>query len=366
MSMAGQRAVSIEAVSIKDRCMGKLFCYAHMEMEKEAIEIYAISNFAVAIAAAALDYLLGDPRFLLHPVQVIGWVVQRMSAAILSITRRPLWRWLAGIGLGLIIILGSGAGGWAIAWAAMQLHPFLGIGVEVIIVASCLAGRSLRQAAESVLTPLAGGDIEQARSLLGHYVGRDTASLDKPEILRAVLETFAENSVDGVTAPLFYALIGAMLPGFAIVAFPLAYKASSTLDSTIGYEREPYTDLGWFGAKTDDLLTWLPCRLTVLTLAFISGKWQKIWRVCWQDGTKDASPNSGWSEGAYAAILEVQLGGMNYYRGIPILKPLLGKAIAPITPLKIQQAFNLTRTCCLIWLGLAGIAIAFLSSPHLR
>jgi adenosylcobinamide-phosphate synthase len=324
-----------------------------------------ISNLSIAIAAALLDALLGDPWSWLHPVEVIGWFIQNLSSAILKATHKPALRKLAGIGLGLFIILGSGGFGWAIAEIISQIQPLLGKGAAIVMVASCLAGRSLRQAAESVLSPLQKGEIKQARSLLSRYVGRDTENLNEPEILRAVLETVAENSVDGVTAPLFYALMGALFPGFAIAAFPLAYKASSTLDSMIGYKREPYTDIGWFSAKTDDLLTWLPCRLTVLTLALVSGKWQQIWRICRRDGIKDASPNSGWSEGVYAAILEVQLGGTNHYQGIPNTKPLLGDAIASITPLKIRQALNLTRFCCLIWLGIAAGAIALLSRPFL-
>jgi adenosylcobinamide-phosphate synthase len=322
-------------------------------------------NYGILIAAALLDFVLGDPWSWLHPVQVMGWLIQVLGEAILKITQHPILRRLGGVCLGLFLILGSGGLAWAIAAITYRLHPLLGITLQIILVASCLAGRSLRQATISVLDPLAQEDIQQARSHLSRYVGRDTATLDQPEILRAVLETVAENSIDGVTAPLFYALVGMVLPGGAIAALPLAYKASSTLDSMIGYRREPYTDLGWFGAKVDDILTWLPCRLTVLTLAVVSGKYQKIWQICRWDGCKDASPNSGWSEGVYAAILEVQLGGLNFYQGVPRFKPFLGEAIAPITVSKIEQALTLTRACCLIWLALGGGAIALLSRPLL-
>jgi adenosylcobinamide-phosphate synthase len=119
----------------------------------------------------------------------------------------------------------------------------------------------------------------------------------------------------------------------------------------IGYQREPYLDLGWFSAKVDDGLTWLPCRLTVVTLALIAGKPRQVWRICQRDAPQDPSPNSGWSEGVYAAILGVQLGGINYYQKIRQDKPLLGDAIANITPTTIEQALSLTRTCCLVWLG---------------
>ncbi|MCA1995555.1 MAG: adenosylcobinamide-phosphate synthase CbiB, partial [Coleofasciculus sp. S288] len=182
--------------------------------------------------------------------------------------------------------------------------------------------------------------------------------LDEPDILRAILETVTENATDGVTAPLFYAIVGACLPGVGSVPLALAYKAASTLDSMIGYRREPYKDLGWFSAKLEDTLTWLPCRLTAITLALLSGKPQDVWRLCWRDAPKDLSPNSGWSECAYAAILGVQVGGTNWYQGVAKHKPLLGDPIYPITPTKIYQALQLTQYCCLIWLGLAIAALS--------
>jgi len=306
----------------------------------------------VLVGASFLDYLLGDPWSWLHPVQVIGWVIDRSSDRILQFSARPLWRKIGGIGLGSLVIGGSGAVGWLLAGGLTQLNLWLGAIAQMIMVASCLAGRSLRLAAISVLKPLQAGDLARSRSQLSRYVGRDTQNLKEGEILRAVLETVAENSVDGVTAPLFYALIGAFLPGYSLVALPLAYKAASTLDSMIGYQREPYRDLGWFSAKVDDGLTWLPCRLTVVTLALIAGKPRQVWRICQRDAPQDPSPNSGWSEGVYAAILGVQLGGINYYQKIRQDKPLLGDAIANITPTTIEQALSLTRTCCLVWLGL--------------
>jgi adenosylcobinamide-phosphate synthase len=234
---------------------------------------------------------------------------------------------------------------------ARRSHGWLGITVESILLASCFAGRSLRNAATDVLRPLQANEVEEARSVLSRYVGRDTENLSEPEILRAVLETVTENATDGVMAPLFYALIGAALPGIGSVPLTLAYKAASTLDSMVGYREAPYTYLGWFSARVEDLLTWLPCRLTVLTLALLSGRPLQIWRLCQRDAPKDPSPNSGWSECAYAAALGVQVGGVNWYRGVAKHKPLLGDAISPITPQVINQALQLTRHCFLFWLG---------------
>lgn len=324
----------------------------------DAIAMYVVPEAAVLLLAAGLDYLIGDPRNWLHPVQVMGWVIFHFTQFALKQWHSQFKRRGVGILLGAGLTIGSGLVGWLFIRGASWFHPLFAVIVESILLASCFAARSLRTAAVDVLQPLTAGQLERACSNLSQYVGRDTEKLSEPEILRAVLETVTENATDGVMAPLFYAIVGAFLPGVGSVPLALAYKAASTLDSMVGYRHEPYTDLGWFSAKLEDALTWLPCRLTVITLALLSGKPRKVWRLCRRDASKDASPNSGWSECAYAAILDVQVGGTNWYRGIAKHKPLLGDPIDPIAPEKIYQALRLTRYCFLTWLG---VAIATLS-----
>jgi adenosylcobinamide-phosphate synthase len=124
----------------------------------------------------------------------------------------------------------------------------------------------------------------------------------------------------------------------------------------VGYRDAPYTDLGWFSAKTEDALTWVPCRLTVLTIALLSRRPLHIWRLCQRDAPQDPSPNSGWSECAYAAALDVQVGGINWYRGIAKPKPLLGDAMQPITADTLDRALQLTRWSVLLWLTVFAIA----------
>jgi adenosylcobinamide-phosphate synthase len=344
-------------------------------------------EFPVLILAAVLDYSIGDPWGWPHPVQAMGWAIDRYTRLVFNIWNNPAGKMppagdrpagsrhklllrCAGTILAIGLILGSYTVSWSLIQAASWVHPLLGIALQTILLASCFAGRSLRAAAVDVLAPLNVGDVVKARERLSLYVGRDTENLSEPEILRALLETVTENAVDGVTAPLFYALVGFALPHLllsvtyrpidpnsmwasAIVPLAMAYKAASTLDSTVGYKEAPYTDLGWFSAKLEDVLTWIPCRLTVITLALISGKPIYIWQICQRDAVKDASPNSGWSECAYAAILGVQLGGTNSYRGVLKHKPLLGEPIHPIAAQHICQALQLTRYCFLIWLGLS-------------
>ena len=318
-----------------------------------------MTSILVLILAASLDYLIGDPENWLHPVQVIGWLISYLTKFALNIScERPVIQRLLGIILGIIIIVGSGIISWLLIETAASIHLLLGVTLEIVLLASCFALKSLRAACDAVVQPLIIGNISQARSTLSNYVGRDTENLTEPEILRAVLETVTENATDGVMAPLFYAIVGCFLPFIGPVPLAVAYKASSTLDSMVGYREAPYTHLGWFSARFEDYLTWIPCRLTVITLALRSRQPQRVWKICRQDAVKDPSPNSGWSECAYAAILGVQMGGTNWYRGIAKHKPLLGEPIYPITPNSLDQALQLTRFCFLIWLG-GGTSLLF-------
>jgi adenosylcobinamide-phosphate synthase len=309
----------------------------------------------VLLAAAVLDFALGDPWGWPHPVRAMGWSISQYSRWALYRFKKPVARKIAGFILALGLVLGSASIAWTIIRCAYRWTPW-GWSIEVILLASCFAGRSLRTAAEDVLKPLKVGSLQKARSALSQYVGRDTNNLSEAEILRAILETVAENATDGVMAPLFYASLGLAFPQIGPTPFAIAYKAASTLDSMVGYRDEPYTYLGWSSAKLDDVLTWLPCRLNVITLGAISGKIDAVWRLCQRDARKDPSPNSGWSECAYAAILGVQLGGLNTYRGVLKLKPLLGKPRRPITPERIQLALRLMRNSFVTWVV---FAIAF-------
>lgn len=311
------------------------------------LTIFSDSSLILLLAAVE-DYFIGDPWGWLHPVQVIGQLIQRFSDLALKFCLPGWQRRLAGVILCLSIIIGSGFFAWLIIFCCTVIHPLLGFVVQVILLASCFAGKSLRVAVQDVLKPLQENNLTEARSRLSLYVGRDTDALPQSEILRALLETVAENAVDGVTAPLFYAILGSLSLG--AVPLALAYKAASTLDSMIGYLREPYSDLGWFCAQLEDRLTWIPCRLTVFTLSLFSGNPWQFWEICRRDGIKDPSPNSGWSEAAYAAILKVQLGGNNTYQGVIREKPLLGNGIESISVTKINSALTLTRYCFLIWL----------------
>lgn len=323
---------------------------------------------SLLLVAAAIDFVVGDPWGWPHPVQWMGKAIELYCKRIIAWSLPPLGMRLAGIGLTVIVVGGTAALSIVGLTLLAQVGIWLQWGIETILLASCFAGRSLRRAAEEVQDAMGPSDdsgddltddltsanLTLARERLAVYVGRDTHQLEAAEIRRAVLETVSENGVDGVLAPLFYAIVGALLGWAAPVA--LAYKAVSTLDSMVGYKEAPYTDLGWFSAKFEDILTWLPCRLSVLTIAMLSGTPGEVLRLCWRDARTDPSPNAGWSECAYAAALGVQLGGENTYRGIVKVKPPLGNALRPITNQVIVSALGLTRQCFLIGLvcGVGG------------
>jgi adenosylcobinamide-phosphate synthase len=298
------------------------------------------------IVASIIDYIIGDPWGWLHPVQVMGWAIAYGKNTILRYIKTATGQKIAGVLLAILIIGGSGLGSWGLVYLAFQLNFGLGFALQCILLASCFAGKSLKDAAIAVLTPLEAGDLARARTTLSLYVGRDTDNLDRAEILRAVLETVSENTTDGVIAPLFYAAIGGL-------PLAIAYKAASTLDSTIGYRESPYTYLGWFSAKLEDILTWLPCRYTVISIALLSGHPWQVWQICCRDAPKDPSPNSGWSECAFAAALGVQVGGVSTYKGRIKYKPLLGNANQSINIQTVNRATQVMQISMLLLLAIA-------------
>jgi adenosylcobinamide-phosphate synthase len=298
----------------------------------------------IFLAAWVLDRILGDPVRWVHPVQVMGWLISRWRDwSFKYLKDAPFLLRLSGVVLTLLLTLGSAAVVWAVILGARSIHPFFGWGTEVIILASGLAGRSLQDAAWAVLKPLGAGNLSQARETLAIYVGRDTENLDSTEVLRAVVETVAENTTDGVLAPLFWAVIG----GAPLV---IAFKAASTLDSMIGYRQGLYEPFGWAGARLDDVLNWVPARLMALSVGLLSGKLGTVFRIVRRDAAQDPSPNAGVSIAAFAAALGVRLGGENSYRGAKKIKPYLGDALYPLTQKKVKQALKLLDRLQILWL----------------
>ncbi len=328
-----------------------------------------IHPFLLVLAAAGLDRLVGDPRWCLHPVVVMGWWISRLrQLAEHAAGDRPLALRLAGGVITVLLVGGSAGAGWLLEQLAQR--QALGVPLLLIALASALAGRSLEQAVLGVLRslpPAQGADLEPARQALSWIVGRSTEDLSGAEILRAAAETASENAVDGLFAPLFWMLIGAALwsggltdgPGPLCLAW--GFKAASTLDSMLGYRRGRLTWLGTAGARLDDLLVWLPCRLVALSLPLVAGintarRCVPLLHAALRDGAPDPSPNAGVSQAAYAHAAGVQLGGLNRYGDAIKAKPLLAKGYPPASRSAVQRILKLSIRLEALWLA-AGLAV---------
>jgi len=327
--------------------------------------------------ACGLDRLVGDPRWCPHPVVVMGRAITLLRRGAQAWAGTRVWKLrLAGAWITLVLVGGSGLAGWGLERLAPA--PLL-----VVALASGLAGRSLEQAVWRVLGGLpksvqpvqnqAGpaGDrptreaLQPARQALAWIVGRDTDRLDRAGILRALAETASENAVDGLFAPLFWMLVGAViwslnpaLPGPLALAW--GFKAASTLDSMLGYRRGRLRWLGTAGARLDDLLVWLPCRLVALSLPLAAGqpgRCGSLLATALREGAADPSPNAGVSQAAYAHVAGVQLGGCNRYGGKLSSKPLLAAGFPPPDDAAVRHMLELTRRLELVWLtGAATLA----------
>jgi adenosylcobinamide-phosphate synthase len=312
-----------------------------------------IADFFLPVAFV-LDLIAGDPRWMPHPVRGIGWLAMQTEAW-LRRTALPLR--LAGI-LAVLIVVGGSAGiaGLLITLAA-KVHPWAGMAVTIYLLYSCFAVKDLGDHAGAVGHALDAGDVELARRKVSFMVGRDTAALTPAGIALAATESVAENSVDGVTAPLFYALLFG--PFGAI-----AYKAINTLDSTFGYKNERYLEFGRAAAKLDDLANYLPARLTVLMIAMAAAlsnlKFFDIFHAVRRGARLHASPNSGYPECAFAGALGVTFGGVRSYGGELHNAPLLGIRAGECSPLTIRRSVRLMRLTAVLFL-VTGICFRLLA-----
>lgn len=295
-----------------------------------------------------LDLLLGDPYWLPHPIRLIG----RLIAGLERIFRKKLpgREKLAGALLAVMVLILSTAIPVLILVVCYRIHVWIGMAVESVFCSYMLAARCLAKESGKVSRAAAAGDVEGARKAVSMIVGRDTAPLDEKGILKAAVETVAENTSDGVTAPLFYIMLFGAGGGFF-------YKAANTMDSMIGYKNERYLDFGRFAAKLDDVLNFIPARLTALLMILSSGLLRydmrnacKIWR---RDRFNHASPNSAQTEAVCAGALDIMLAGDAYYFGKLCKKKTIGDDIRPIEAKDIGRANRLMYGTALLMLVLA-------------
>jgi adenosylcobinamide-phosphate synthase len=306
-----------------------------------------MTRLAALVVGFVLDQFLGDPPRWPHPVRWLG----RLITALEPPLRRTFPERLGGVVLLLLVTGTAGGATWGLLTLAGYVHPWARVAVAAVLTYWGLAARGLARETRAVLGPCRKGDWAEARRRLAGIVGRDTQDLPPEEIYRACVETVAENTTDGVVAPLFFA---ALLGPVGLWVF----KAISTLDSMVGYRNERYRRFGWASARADDLANLLPARLTYLLIALAALLTQHdaraAVRVGWRDGRKHPSPNSAWGEAAMAGALGVRLGGPATYQGVPSTKPHLGGPGAPLTAETVEQAVRLMLVTA--WLALAVCA----------
>ena len=297
------------------------------------------------VAAFAADAILGDPRSWPHPVRLIGRVVEWGEGMIRRVSRSPRGLQVGGVLLALSLPGLVFASTWGLIEAATQLSWWLGLVASIYLGYTTLAARDLRDHAMSVWSALEQKDLPGARSALSLIVGRDTDQLDEPEVIRATIESVAENASDGIVAPLLYLAIGG--PPLA-----MAYKAVNTLDSMVGYRNARYQWLGWGAARLDDLMNLVPARVTGVLVAasapLLGLGGRSAWRMMRRDGHRHPSPNSGIPEAAVAGALGVRLGGGNYYHGVRSERPLIGDPICSLDRRQIPVAMKLVWVASLL------------------
>lgn len=268
----------------------------------------------------ALDLIIGDPYSFPHPVRYIGKLISIVEKQIRKITSSDKGLKIAGFFLWFIVVGAT----FGITTLVLQLFKFNKLAyfiVNTILIYTTLATKCLKDESSKIYKVLKTGDLEKSRIQLSYIVGRDTTNLNEKEIVRATVETVAENTVDGIIAPLFYGFIGG-------APLAMAYKAVNTLDSTVGYKNDKYYYLGFASAKIDDIANYIPARLGVILLSlgslFAGFNFKDALKIGIRDRKNHKSPNCAFSEGAVAGALGIQLGGTNVYFGKEVYKPTIG------------------------------------------
>jgi len=303
--------------------------------------------------AFILDLFIGDPPLSVHPVRLIGRLLDFLEDWLYPVSRKFVGGLLLVV-VALFIVLGVTAG----LWYVMFLFT-LPLGINVVMVGLLFflfCNRDMVREAKKVYLFLEQGKVEQARVQVGRIVGRDTEGLGRVEIVRAAVESVSENIVDGFTAPLFYLTLGG-------VPLAYAYKTANTVDSRIGYRNERYEQFGKAGARLDDALNFIPARLNAFFLFCATGFRREVLHTMLHDGGKHPSPNSGIAEAGFAGYLGIALGGPSRYGGTVREKPWIGEN--RIVGEELEDPRLILRAVALYWRVVAVTLIAFLAALSL-
>lgn len=310
--------------------------------------------FWAVLGGFLLDALFGDPAWLPHPVVLMGRCISALEKHLrTALPKTPRGELVGGAAVAAVLPLGTLAVTGLACWAAARLHPALGLALQMLWCGQALAAKGLAQESRNVYKELAKGDLPAARRAVARIVGRDTQNLTAAGVTRAAVETVAENTSDGVIAPLLYMLLGG-------APLALTYKAINTMDSMLGYKNEKYLYFGRCAAKLDDAANWLPSRLAALlwvaAAALTGNSARGAWRIWRRDRRRHASPNSAQTESACAGALGVQLAGPAYYFGEYYDKPTIGDPLREIEPRDILRANRMMYAESLLALVL-GLAV---------
>ena len=315
-------------------------------------------------AGFLLDQLLGDPYSLPHPIRGIGWLIAKTEKVLRSgnpqenSTGREAAERRQGKLLVVVVLLLTGIVAALILSGAYVVHPKLGMVIEAVMTYQILAARCLQVESSKVWKQLNAGNLEEARKAVSMIVGRDTECLTEEGVAKAAVETVAENTSDGVIAPMLYTALGGPVLGFL-------YKAVNTMDSMVGYKNEKYLYFGKAAAKLDDVVNFLPARVSALLMigtAFVSGKnysGKQAWRIWRRDNRKHASPNSAQTESVCAGALGIQLAGDASYFGKVVKKPYIGDSTRAVEAEDIRRMNRLmNRTAWICEILCLGILMA--------
>ncbi len=289
-----------------------------------------------------MDLIFGDPSWLPHPVKGIGWLIVRLDFVLRNLFKNKK---IAGIFL-VFFVVGPV---WIISFIIVRwvsgINYYAGLIISGILIYTSLSIKDLKIHSMRVVKALNNNNEDDARKNLSLIVGRDTVNLDRQGVIRATIETVAENSVDGIISPFFYAFIGG-------APLALAYKAINTLDSMVGYKNEKYKEFGWASAKIDDMANFIPARLSFFILplsGLLAGKgWLRSLKIALRDGKNNPSPNSGIPEAAVSGALGVRLGGLNFYNSVPVLKPFIGDELYSLESKHIGESLRIIYCCAFL------------------
>ena len=291
-----------------------------------------------------LDLLLGDPPLLPHPIRWMGRAISTLENPFRKISASPV---TSGTIFSMVLVILTFIVTALALKAAQAVHPVLKSVMEILLIYYAISIRSLESSAMAVSAALNREDLASAREKVSHIIGRDVESLSAAGVAAGAVESVAENLVDGVISPLFYACIGG-------APLAMAFKMINTLDSMIGYKNEKYAQFGKTAARLDDLANYLPARLSVPVISFaaqlLSGKWMPAFKTAVIEGANHTSPNAGYPEAAFAGALEVKLNGPNIYGGKLVEKPFVGIRFNRPKVFHIKKACDLMMLSAFLWL----------------